>query len=477
MATFNAASHQVRADYNFVSALSMHKPDKGDKLYKPLGNQLLTDILNYVQGGSAPATSLEYSHFEEDWIMPKIKATTAGAGAGASATFTIDATADLEVNQAASPYGGSLTTEHIPVRVNDLILIKPSSGVVSASSYIRAIVTSVTVGSTAGTSTFAARPLNSTLSIPAIASAAEIVIYGNGFGEGSDQPKGLNSKVTEYKNQLQTIKETFQRTGIEGDMVMWVPVTDSKGNKGWVWRIKGEDDAWKRFLNFREMVMIMGEKVSNTALQTAYATANEPLSLTEGLVPFALGGVVQNYNSVGGLTITDLEDMARELNKNKGAMENMILCGFDLSVSIDNLLRDSYTAGAIQFGNYSFDQNAKANFMFDSFKIGGYTFHKKTFDAFNDLQGFGADGYGFTNEGIVIPMDERMDAKSGEMVPSLRKRYLADSQTFANKEFDVTLYDGFRHGDAGKDVMEVRYKSYCGFEGFGQNRFGYIKQV
>ena len=475
MATFAAAAHQVRADWNFVSAWDLHKPDKGEKLYKPLGDQLLTDLLDLV-GNSVPTTSLQYSHFEEDWIMPKIKATTAGAAAGAVATFTIDATADLELGMGATPYGGTpVVKEKVPVRVGDRIKIKPISGVVSASSYVESIVLAVTVGATAGTSTFTAQPIDSADVTPVIAAATEIIIVGNAHGEGSIQPKGMNSKVTEYKNQLQTVKETFQRSGIEGDMVTWIQVKDSNGKAGYVWRIKGEDDAFKRFVNNRELVMLTGEKLANTALADTFATAETPLSLTEGLIPYALGGVVQNYNLAGGLTLTDLNDIVRELDKNKGSMENLLLCGFNLSIAIDALLKDRYTAGAIVYGNYNFGQDASVNMQFDSFKIGNYSFHKKTFSPFNELQGLGADGYGYVNEGIIIPMDNKKDAKSGDKIPSLRKRYLADSHTFTNKEFDVTLFDGFKHAGDGQDIVEVRYKSYCGFEGFGQKRFGYIK--
>jgi hypothetical protein len=475
--SFVPGSVQSRADWNFVSLWDLHKPDKGEKIYKPLGSQLLTDILSYVDGGSAPTSSLQYEHYEEEFLMPKIKATGAGGAAGASVTFTVHTDADIAKSQGQTPYGGTpVTNQMVPVRVNDLILIKPASGVVSASSYVRAIVTAVTASNTAGATTFAARPIDSTDSIPAV-TADEVVIYGNGHGEGSAQPLGLNAKVNKYTNQLQTIKDTFQQTGLESNMVMWHQVTDAKGRKGYVWSIKGEDDAFKRFRNNRELVLMLGEKLSSTAVADAFATANEPLSLTEGLIPFALGGTVQNYSAALGLQLSDLEDMAREINVNKGSMENMLLCGFDLSIQIDSLLRGEYAAGAIQFGNYKFDQNAKANFMFDTFKIGGYTFHKKTLDAFSDQQTLGATGFGFTNEGIVIPMDTRVDSNSGETVPSLRKRYLADPVTGANKEFEVAMYDGFKSASDGKDVLEVRYKSYCGFEGFGAKRFGYLKQV
>ena len=43
----------------------------------------------------------------------------------------------------------------------------------------------------------------------------------------------------------------------------------------------------------------------------------------------------------------------------------------------------------------------------------------------NDLQTLGADGMNFSLEGLVMPMDSKVDAVSGERIQSCRVRYLA----------------------------------------------------
>jgi hypothetical protein len=152
-------------------------------------------------------------------------------------------------------------------------------------------------------------------------------------------------------------------------------------------------------------------------------------------------------------------------------------CGIDLSLQIDRELGDRFLNGAINYGNFNFDQEKAVDLMFSTFKIGEYTFHKKTYDAFNELQGFGADGYGFKNEGMIIPMDNQIDEKTREEVPSLRKRYLASPDGSESRELITTPFSGLQSGDAGADIFETRYVSHCGFEGFAANRYGYIKQA
>lgn len=491
MATFTPGSYGVRTQWNYVSTLgvisgianSVHKPEIGEMLVKRYGSQLITGLLD-MAGAKAPVSSLQYAHYEEDRIMPKVKATTAGAGAGVTASFTIDSTSDLTYAQNA-PYSGTGTgssTGAIPVRLNDLILIKPGAGTVSASTYIRAIVTAVTPSATPGASTFSAAPLDSNDSIPAIASAEEIIIYGNAFGEGSESPVGRSSDVLSYYNNLQIMRESFKITGSEKDAVLWFKVKDaSTGKEGWVWSLKGESDCYVRALNYREANMIISEKITNWnnaqfAALGYGATPNQPIKTTEGMIPSILGGgSITNYSGVTGWTLADGEAWVIEADKQKAAKENFVWAGINLSLAIDKELRNNFQNGAIRFGDYSFSQDASVNLQFDSFKLGNYTFHKKTYDLFNDLQLFGADGYNFKNEAIVIPADTARDAKTGEKVPSLRMRYLEGPDGSNSRDMKHVVRDMF--AITGADMFECDYISESGLEMFGVNRYGYWKQA
>ncbi|MDB4301926.1 hypothetical protein N9924_00015 [bacterium] len=468
---FQGGAFGRTTDYNFITSLDLHKPEYDTELTERYGDQNLSGFLTMI-GAEKGVSSLEYNHFEEERIYPKIKATNGGAGgAGASVTFTLDAAATLTIAENASPYIGSVSNQIITPRVNDLIMIKPAAGTTASSgSYIKAMV--LAVNKTAGT--FDATPIISGEVIPSIASADEIIIYGNAAGEGSGQPEARASRTVKYTNNLQTIKETYEITGTEKNIVTWIDFKGKNGEKGRVAKLKGESDTYKRYQTAKELTMLVGDKLTNATVANAFATAGTPLALTEGLIPFVLGqGNTSNYSVGTGWDKQKAESLVKTLDKQKGSKKNLMPCGINLSLQVDDTLGDYSTNGAIKYGSYDFGSDASRNFQFSSFKLGNYTFDKKTFDAFNDLQTLGADGFGYPDEGMVIPMDKKMDKGSNSKVQSLRLRYLADPETGA-KSARAEVQDLFKLN--GEDKFKVIYKDDCGFEGFAGNRWGYIKK-
>lgn len=466
---YKGGSFVRRGDYNYVTTMDLHKPEYDSELTEAFGDQMLTGMLQMI-GAEKGVSALEYNHFEEERIYPKIKATSAGAAAGATATFTIDAAATISIPENASPYGGTNSTDITVPRVGELILIKPASGVVSADSYVRAIVDSVTPATPA----FTATPLDSTASVPAIASASEIVIYGNAHGEGSGQPSARQTRVNKVTNNLQTFKGTYEVTSTERDMLAWIDFKGKDGKMGKVYYLKGEADEYKNFMSQKELNLLLGEKLANNAVSNAYATAGTPLALTQGLIPSILsGGNISSYSASTGWDKQDAEALVKVLDKQKGSKNNLIAPGIDLSIQIDNTLADYKSGGSITYGNYTFNEDAKVNFQFDKFAISDYVFSKKKFDTFNDLQSLGADGYGFVNEAIVIPMGMTKDAGSGEKTNHLRLRYLVNPET-GERNQRSEIIDNF--AITGTDTYSVFYKDNCGLETFAMNKFAYIKK-
>jgi len=466
---FQGGSFVRRGDYNYVTTMDLHKPEYDSELTEAFGDQMLTGMLQMI-GAEKGVSALEYNHFEEERIYPKIKATSAGAGAGAQATFTIDAAATLSIPENASPYGGTVSSTITVPRVGELILIKPASGVVSADSYIRAIVDSVTPATPA----FTATPLDSADSVPAIAAASEIVIYGNAHGEGSGQPAARQTRVKKVTNNLQIFKSTYEVTSTERDMLSWIDFKGKDGKMGKVYYLKGEADEYKNFMSQKELTLLLGEKLSNNTVSDAYANAGNPIALTQGLIPTILSeGNISAYSASTGWDKQDAEALVKVLDKQKGSKQNLIAPGIDLSIAIDNTLADYKTGGSIVYGNYTFNEDAKVNFQFDKFAISDYVFSKKKFDTFNDLQSLGADGYGFSSEAMVIPMGMTMDAGSGEKTNHLRLRYLVNPET-GERNQRSEIIDNF--AITGTDTYSVFYKDTCGLETFAMNKFAYIKK-
>jgi len=468
---FEAGSFGASSDFGFVSAMDLHEPQFDNELGKRYGNQYLSEFLLNA-GYAKPVMGYEYFHFEEGRIYPKLKATTAGAGAGAAATFTLAAAATDSYSLSQSPFVGSTDKDIIAARVRDIIALKPASGTASSSDMILATVTSV--NKAAGT--FVAIPLETGKSIPAYGTDTEIAIVGNAFGEGDIQPESRISKVSKYSNNIQLFKETFELPATASGIKTWVEFTSPSGQKGRYYILKGEEDAYVRFLNTRELALLTNKKTTNVTLANAEAAAGTPFMTTEGLIPFIQSqGNTLGYAANVGFTKADMDQIVFTLDSQKGAKENLFMCGIQLSVAIDNVLADSRMNGAITFGNFSFGQDAAINYQFNQYQIGNYIFKKKTMDSFNDLQSLGAQGYGYPHEGMIIPTDAKMDVKTGEKMSSLRVRYLVDENGVRQRK--AAKVEGFSQFENGRDVISMRYSDACGFQGIGGNRFFYIERV
>lgn len=467
---FQGGSFGRTTDYNFITSLDLHKPEYDTELTERYGDQNLSGFLTMI-GAEKGVSSLEYNHFEEERIYPKIKATNAvAAAAGGPAVFTLSALSKLSIPENSSPYIGGVPQQIVVPRLNDLIMIKPIAGSASSGTYTKAIITSV--NKAAGT--FEATPIISGVTIAVQAVASEIVIYGNAAGEGSGQPEARASRTVKYTNNLQTVKETYEITGTEKNIVTWIDFKGKNGEKGRVAKLKGESDTYKRFMTAKELTLLVGDKLTNATVANSFATAGTPLALTEGLIPFVLSqGNTSNYSVGTGWDKQKAESLVKTLDKQKGSKKNLMPCGINLSMQIDDTLGDYSNDGQIQYGSYDFGSDASRNFQFSSFKYGNYTFDKKTFDVFNDLQTLGADGFGYPDEGMVIPMDKKIDKGSNSQVQSLRLRYLADPETGASSARSEVV-DQFKIN--GTDKFSVFYKADCGFEGFAGNRFAYIKK-
>lgn len=466
MAAFNQGAPVALGQWNFIAAYDLHKPDVDNKMALRYGSQSLVGLLAYT-GNEKPTESIEYIHHEEDWIMPKIKATCPAGANGADVTFTLDNSSVTTINYNKSPYNSAVTENALPVNVGDTLLIKPASGTISASTYVRAYVKSVNVSA----KTFVATPILSTKSIPAIATADEIVIFGNIHGEGSGQPKSRTSKTIKYTNNLQIIKGTYDITGTEKEMLLWVEVPGAGGQSSPYFAIKGEGDELKRHLNYVELSMLLSEKLTNvTNIEDVLATSGTPIRATQGLIPELLtNGISSTYSSITGFTLADLKTLIKELDKQKGSKQNLVMCGIDLSMGIDDEFGDRFKEGGISYGAFDFDAEKKVALEFQTFSQGGYAFHKRTYDAFNDLQTLGASGFSFNKEGVVLAMDERtmIVDRNRIKVPALRTRFLE------GRKVKTSYVDRF--STDGVDKFQINYLSECGFEVTAPNRMAYIK--
>jgi len=468
---YNAGGIVTPNTYNWVTGMDLDKPAIDSELTEPFGDQTLGCMMSLI-GAEKGVSALEYKHAEEKRIYPKLKATNAVGGEGAAVTFTLVAEAKQTIGN-VSPYDTAANGKQVVVpRAGETLMIKPATGLATVDNSIYATVTSVN----AAAGTFVAIPLDSADAIPAAAAGREIIIIGNANGEGSVAVAGRQVEVEYKTNQLQTFRGGTEVTGDARNIVTYQEFTGKNGEKGHVNYLHGEAAEYKNFKTQMELTFLLGKPLTNTALANdSYFGTSHPVSMTKGLIPSILDeGNVSNYSATTGWDKQKAQALVETLDKQKGDKKNMICPGISLSMQIDDTLADYRNSGSITYGNFTFDENAKANFQFDAFNFGGYEFGKKVFNTFNDLQSLGADGYGFPNEAMVIPMGMTMDKIDNAKTQYLRTRFLEDPISGA-RDRRSSIIDKFQVN--GEDVFQVNYIDKRGLETFALNKFAYIKQA
>ncbi len=468
MAGLSSVPSMVQAvtSHNWVGSAQLYnllKPQYDSKLYKALGDQNMTGLMNELGGWNA-VSGIEYMHSEEDWLHEVVKCDADGGGApGAAVTLTV-ATAYTYTwpSGAISPYlvAGSQTTN--PVRLQDTI--KFPNGV-------EAQVTAISG------STFDVTPVISGQSIPAVLTTDTLIITGNAHQEGTDQPLSQGRRINRYVNNMQIIKESNKSTGTSLGEEIWVQVEGLNGQMGYLYYYKGQEDAYKACRNLREVSLVTGQKITNTTLATAQPT----LTKTEGMIPFVQNyGNTTTYNVVTGITKQDWQTMITDqLDKYRGSKANAVYSGIQLRVGIDNFVTIEMKNGGFEYG--SFSESQSVNFSFDKFSMQGYTMFLKTYDVFNYKNMLGAAGQTYVQSAVVIPMDKSVNSfgpdNKKESVPSIRMNYVSQAKAGGSYSRD---WEEWKTGAANgtytneNDSLQINWRSHYGFEGFAPARFCWI---
>src|SRR3990167_5758969 len=411
---------QAPTEHNWVSSIdsvvNILKPSIDSELVRRYGDQNMTGFLE-MQGATNPVSQLQYTHFEEDFLHEVVIATGTAGAANAAVTYTIVAGYKYTYpTSAQAPYIVALPSTVTNPVLKQQVLRFPNGteGIVDSVDY--------------AAGTFVAYPTVLGTNLPTTTSASKIVITGNAHGEGTDQPLSRNSRVIRYTNNMQIFKATHKTTGSALGEQIWFQVEGLNGTKGFLWYYKGQFDEEKRFKNEKEVSLMVNNKLTNTVFATV--SGQESTITSEALIPFIENnGNITTYSLITGLTLADFETMiATQLDKNRGAKENTLWAGINLSQGVDRFMRSEMKNGAISYGAFNGSKEKAISFNFSSFELTGYTFHKKTYDVFNYPQMLGAAGHQYADMGIIVPADKVAVSlgpnKTKTTVPSLRINYL-----------------------------------------------------
>jgi hypothetical protein len=416
----------------------VNKPDNRDSLVKTYGNQGITGFLQLVGAVKSSGTADEVQYWEE-------------ARLHARQTYAISGSAVTPAKSVVLTFGSNA----VVVRVNDVVLLNGDE---------RGVVTAVT-----GTTSFAVANLaDANFSGTDLAVGTHTVsIIGNLYGQGTDQPgEYLESNVIKRTNPYMIVKEIFKVTGSQATNIGWINL----GNGDYRWYVKGEQDTRQRFMDKREMMMLLGQKVANTS-NVADAT---------------FGGGSEGYFSAiedrgmvhNGLidTLSELDLIVKEFDKQGAGSEYALYVNRDQDLAIDDMLAvglsgSSITAGATsQFGAFNNSRDMAIELGFKSFSRGGYTFHKHDWKLLNDPTLLAGSDF----KGVAIPMSTVVDPQSGDRNPSLEMNFKNTNGYSREMEHWITGSFMGATNDT-KDIAQFNYRSELALVTRAANRHMLIK--
>jgi len=423
------------------------RPDVREALVKTYGDQGITGFLQMTGAVKANGSASKVEWFEEARLHAK------QVGEWDSATqFTVDL-------NGADDVAGNADDIKMFVRVNDVILHGVDRYVVTAINESTGVVTVEVLGTA--------------VAAAADGDALNAPIIGNLYGEGTDQPsRFLESNVVYRTNPYMILKETFKVTGSQATNIGYINL----GGGDYRWYIKGEQDTRQRFLDKREMMMLLGVKDTATVGTSTVQGSEGYFAAIEdrGLVYSSTGGSNTALDS-----LPELDAIIVELDKQGAAPEYAIYGNTTQMLAIDGMVAslngsagfvtNGVTTGSAAYGAFAnSDQAVKLGFK--SFTRGGYTFHNKSWKLLNDPTLLGGSAY----NGVMIPMTSVIDPKSGERAAALEMNYKAVNGYSREMEHWMT---GSILGvsNTNEDSLQFNYRSECNLVTRAANQHVLIK--
>lgn len=459
---------KVATEYNYLDSLvleeGLHKPVVGKEFVYRYGNQDVTGYLE-ANGQKASVANIQFSHYEQDRIHGVFRNTATAltaSAAAASASFEIQvATGYATTYSGQAPYAtaDSFTT-YLP-QAYDVIEFNGFQAIVSEISGVSATC----------------YPVDSAVDRPALANTEDIIILSNAFPEGSSSPESRNGTLISYTNWVQNFRRTHKITGTEKNVATWVEYKGKDGEVSDYWYVQGIGDEYNRFKNEKEAALIAGVKSNNgggyaDAGSNSIGDMNTVLN-TQGWIPQVSANGNQTSYTAGSFALTDIDDTVKNLQKYRGANENLLACGHNLRLDIDAMFLENTNLknGGIIFNSFNGEEDQSMKFEFEGFSYGGFEFGLQTMDIFSDPNFLGYAGGIYGEIGMVSPMGSTVtynnqNATSSRTVPTMEIKYLGDRY---HEEW--VTGKGMGVATSGDDFNEVHFLSTCGLEMFGLNRF------
>lgn len=452
-ASFQPSASRVTLTSNYVhttdiAALNLQKQDVNYDIVKKYGNQGLSGYLEAL-GAVTAVGSDEFKHFEERMLHEELVL----AGSSSVAALASDA------NTAEATFTCSAAATMKYLRVNAVIQFQNGD---------LAVVTDHDTSNT----TFKAIPVTvwSEFDTDAAGTATNMngykfIVVGLEFGKGTDQPTSIEPIVDSVTGRTAIFKESFLVNGSDATQIVHVKVDNGAGKSGYVWYIKGEGDTRRRFEDYCEASLMFGKKKTNAGLDSLGITGQDGL-LTQA--------EAKGMTDLSGTMLTDarVDAWVDAIDRQRGPAEYTAWCGLDVSLALDDWMASKNQTTGIGEQNWGAFNNSKdmaMNFGFESFTRGGYTFHKKLYDMFND-RGMGGS-LGYRKKALFVPSGVQKDPRSGLNIPALQIRYREANGYSRKMEHWFTGSAVLANPTSTSDALNCHYRTERGLQVFGANRY------
>ena len=410
---------------SLATLIEPNKPDVRDLYVQTFGDQGITGFLDLTGAKKNAGAADKVTWYEEGRLHKTAPACTWTASGGALAGTGIgDA-----------------------VRINDVLLLKDGQRVVVKSRTSADEVVALALNGSTATD---------------VASGTSAII-GNVYAQGTDQPSSFyQTGLVKRENPYIITKEMYEVNGSQATNIGWLNV-----NGQYMWYLKNEMDARKRFMNQREMMLLYSQAAdltldTTTNADNKIAGSEGYFSAVEsrGITAQVSGGAQGSFASM-----SDIDQIILELDKEGAPAEYAMYVNRATSLDIDDMLANGIatqvTAGlAGQFGAFNNDADMAVKLGFKSFTRGGYTFHKHDWKLLNDPT---LGGLNSSHKGAMIPMSQVADAQSGVKAPALEMNFKSAGSYSREMEHWVTGGGVLGHSNAanGKDTAIFNYRSEC----------------
>ena len=242
--------------------------------------------------------------------------------------------------------------------------------------------------------------------------------FGAEFAQGTNQPTvGLVPNVSKYSQTYFILKTMFPATGSQLTNVQWVtdPVT---GDDRWVYF--GDKENTMRTLDYKELMMTVGKKITNANLTALDLNGSESLFDAVSTRGINTDGAVEDLTVLEDL-IMAFDGQAGQSNIS-GGDQRIFFANRSQRLIVDDMVASLNGAagfgtgvnGAPSFGAFSNGQEMAVKLGFSSFTRGGYTFHMKDYKLLNDTELLGNSLANYY-KGIIFPLATYSDPKTGQV--------------------------------------------------------------